>query len=70
MQTFYTSHCPVKMAHNKQNTHKMVKIIWSCINWILVGIKTGAQMLFENGGKPGKHKMISSLKRSFTKMAF
>ena len=69
-QTFHTSRCPVKMAHNKQNTHKMTKIIWNCINWILVGIKTGAQMLLENGGRLRKHKVTSIPKKILYKNGF
>lgn len=70
MQTFHPSRCPVKMAHNTQNTHQMTKIIWNCINWILVGIKTGAQMLLEDGGKLEKHKMTSIPKKILYKNGF
>lgn len=62
MRNLHTSH-PVKIAHNKRNTHKMIKIIWKYINWILVGVKIGAKILLENVGKQRKHKMISIPKK-------
>lgn len=52
-QDLRTARRPVKTAHNEQNTHKMTKGTWKCISWIPAGIKIGAQMLLENGGKRG-----------------
>lgn len=65
MRNLHTSH-PVKIAHNKQNTHKVIKIIWKYINWILVGVKIGAKMLLENVKcflRQRKHKMTSIPKK-------
>lgn len=58
----HSSRRPVKTAHNEQSTHRMTKITWKGISWILVGIKAGAQMLLESGGK-GKHKVTSTPKK-------
>lgn len=62
-QNLHMSRRPGKTVQNKQNTQTVTKIIWKSIKWIPVGIKIGAQMLLENGGKQGKHQMTSIPKK-------